>query len=124
MTAPQKVYADKPYDDLHAVRFTEGNRIMCDAGYSGTTEGDIANARRIAACWNACAGVRTDVLEQAGTRQDWCDLMQELESDRDAARALLAELMDTELADIACAGSLAPVEDLLGRIKTFVEGKS
>lgn len=63
MSATRKVYADKPFEDLHAVRFTEGNRILCDAGYSGTTEGDIDNARRIAACWNAFDGIPTEQFE-------------------------------------------------------------
>jgi len=63
MSATRKVYADKPSEDLHAVRFTEGNHILCDVGYSGTTEGDIDYARRIAACWNAFDGIPTEQFE-------------------------------------------------------------
>lgn len=33
---------------------------------------------------------------------------------------LIGELLDTELAEIACAGSLAPVEDILGRMKLLI----
>lgn len=91
------------------------------------------NARRLAACWNACEGIETDKLEKLpkpfsellapGFLQLWsaytdkkCEV-EDLRAERDALLALVTELMDTELADIACAGSHAPVEDLLGRIK-------
>ena len=138
MSATRNVYADEPYEDLQAVRFTDGNRILCDVGYSGTIEGDTANARRIVACWNACEGFETEMLEDVVTLGDTIlkrvmgmtseirrvnAALVKLTDDRDASRALLAELMDTELADMACAGSDAPVEDLRGRIKTFLESK-
>lgn len=32
-------------------------------------------------------------------------------------RGLIAELLDTELAEMACAGSHAPLEDILGRMQ-------
>ena len=35
-------------------------------------------------------------------------------------RALIAELLDTELGELACAGSDAPVEDVLGRMKIAI----
>lgn len=200
MSTTRNVYTDEPYEDVHAVRFTDGNRILCDVGYSGTIEGDTANARRIVACWNAFDGIPTEQFEgmdvasfvsgrafltgmhpiQGGGAKigltgsagqvlansfagqfigtgainfleinlthdkigDFTVTMQKAsgitpgqmrakaEADRDAAmaelaaaRALLTELMDTELADMACAGSHAPVEDILGRIKTFLESK-
>lgn len=56
-------------------------------------EESIADAVRLAACWNACDGVKTEILEQAGTRNDWCDLMQGLEQERDQALAINAELL-------------------------------
>jgi hypothetical protein len=31
-------------------------------------------------------------------------------------RGLIAELLDTELSDIACVGSMSPVEDIIGRM--------
>jgi hypothetical protein len=35
----------------------------------------------------------------------------------DLLRDLIAELLDTELGELACTGSMAPVEDILGRMK-------
>jgi len=57
-----RLTADKPRDDLHAIRDCR-NRIVADVGYSGTLTGDVANARRLAACWNACDGIATEILE-------------------------------------------------------------
>lgn len=61
-----------------------------------------ANARRLAACWNACEGVRTEILELAGTRQDWCDLMQELEQERNTLLAALKDMADLYDTDEGC----------------------
>ena len=36
-------------------------------------------------------------------------------------RGLIKELLDTELAEIACAGSHAPVEDILGRMRDALD---
>ncbi len=38
---------------------------------------------------------------------------------RDDALALIRELLDTELGEMACAGSMAPVEDVLGRMRAL-----
>ena len=38
-------------------------------------------------------------------------------AERAALRGLIEELLDTELAELACAGSMAPVEDVLGRMQ-------
>lgn len=70
MSATRKVYTNEPYKNIQVVRFTDGNRILCDVGYSGTIEGDTANARRIVACWNACEGFETEMLEDVATLGD------------------------------------------------------
>ena len=44
-----------------------------------------------------------------------------LEYNADAIKAAsIKDLLDTELAELACAGSHAPVEDILGRMKELV----
>lgn len=65
-----KIYADKPQLGSYPVRFVDEpypgrkvNRILCDVGYSGTIEGNTANARRIVACWNAFDGIPTEQFE-------------------------------------------------------------
>jgi hypothetical protein len=57
-----RLVACKPSDELHAIRDASG-RIVADVGYSGTKDGDEAKARRLVACWNACEGISTEVLE-------------------------------------------------------------
>lgn len=59
----QRAYTDAVSDDLHAIRLQPSGSILCDVGYSGTTEGDVANARRITAMWNVCRGLDTAHLE-------------------------------------------------------------
>lgn len=102
-----------------------GVRGYDDPAYGGFMVAESVhpdNARRLAACWNAFVGATTEAIEELGPIAGvMCDPAQtrifELEAERDALLGLLTELMDTELAEIACTGSYAPVEDLLGRIK-------
>jgi hypothetical protein len=47
-------------------------------------------------------------------------LKAQAEKERDEAMSLLTELMDTELAEMGCAGSHAPIEDILGRIQQLL----
>lgn len=106
-----------------------GERI----GRCGDHGPHVANARRLAACWNACEGLDTDKLETlprpfaellspsfmslwSAYTEKKCEV-EDLREERDTLLSLLTELMDTELAEIACTGSHAPVEDLLGRIR-------
>jgi hypothetical protein len=60
----------------------------------------LANARRIVACVNSCAGASTDVLER-GAVHDWSLLMTGLEAQRNDllyALSLIAELAEGHLA--------------------------
>jgi hypothetical protein len=72
-----------------------------------------ANARRIVACVNACAGASTDVLER-GAVHDWSLLMTGLEAQRNDL--LYALSLITELAE----GHLAP--NTLANIATIARG--
>ena len=49
-----------------------------------------------------------------------CDCRRCAIAERDRLRSLIVELMGTELADLACAGSMAPVEDVIGRMKASI----
>lgn len=138
MSATRNVYADEPYEDLQAVRFTDGNRILCDVGYSGTIEGDTANARRIVACWNACLSIPTETLENYYGDQGGIDAAIDEASlrgqvkvmrDRDASRALLEEIhanneaINNGLRELGMDGMSEPARSLADRIKTFLESK-
>lgn len=48
MHTPGPWTVSQPTDELHAIR-GENGRIVADVGYSGTLDGDAANARLIAA---------------------------------------------------------------------------
>lgn len=79
-----------------------------------------SQCRRLVACWNACNGLDTDDLEASSVNiihKLHDDAAKRVLSERDEMLGLLTELMDTELAELACDGSHAPVEDLLGRIQ-------
>ena len=49
-------------DTVHAKTGSRGRRI-CDTTSFGSKAENEANARRIAACWNACEGISTTSLE-------------------------------------------------------------
>ena len=63
-----------------------------------------ANARRLAACWNAFDNVRTDLIEHVGTTDSMeqaCNALEQLPAalaQLAAARALLQELLDNSQA--------------------------
>ena len=47
---------------LHAEQGTRGRRVCCTMSFGDKDENN-ANARRLAACWNACDGISTKNLE-------------------------------------------------------------
>lgn len=107
-------YASPFLQDQHGDRF---------AMLIGRTFDD---ARRLAACWNACEGVKTEILEQAGTRNDWCDLMQGLEQERDQAIELLRDVLkesDAVVEAIRNSGGFIDESFVVGRIRHLLEGK-
>jgi hypothetical protein len=89
--------ASEPSDTLHAIRDTKG-RVVADVGYSGTNAGDIANARRIVACWNACDGIDTQYLESYGL-PDFAQKISDLAAQRDELLADLEDAVSTQPAD-------------------------
>jgi hypothetical protein len=63
--------------------------------WSGAFEGlGQANARRLAACWNACDGASTELLEKIV--DSWIKPMADLESERDQLRAEVREWLCAE----------------------------
>jgi hypothetical protein len=82
---------------LHAIRCEKG-RIVADVGYSGTKERDITNARRLAACWNACDLMPTEDVERlADIGQGVMNLVvtaADLKAERDQARTQRDQLLD------------------------------
>lgn len=97
--------------------------------------GDTAgrDPRRLAACWNYCDGLYTDGMEIATkigqtakvVFNQAMDRELVLHSQRNELVRLVKDLLNTELGELACAGSHAPVEDLLGRLQdavTKIEG--
>lgn len=112
---------------------TQGRAIVTDTcnnyvfdvlriGNSDIKIGDEANARRLAACWNACDQLDTDHIESIAEvgvasvivtadihRKDCEAALRELA----AARALLTELSDTEMLR----------HDMHVRISAFLKGQ-
>lgn len=54
--------------------------------------------RRMVACWNACQGARTDVLER-GAVHDWGLLMTQLESERDVLLEAINQIAKFKVTD-------------------------
>ncbi|WP_116988761.1 hypothetical protein [Duganella sp. BJB475] len=89
-----------------------------------------ADARRLAACWNACSSAETYDLEQYG--QFWTNgfvMNAALASERDAAlksltaaRALLQEAADTLGAHITGTGDNYDGTNIIPRILAFLKG--
>lgn len=78
-----KVVVPEHQGDFHAVLSIDEDYLICDAGYSPSTETDIANARRIAACWNVCDGLDTDYIEYAARTNNFVGHVQWLTAERD-----------------------------------------
>ena len=86
-----------------------------------------ANARRLAACWNACEGMTTEALEALPgpfnklLSQEFLSLVDQLA----AARALLAEVRDDsdEWSKEAGVDQVDTSEGLLNRIRAFLAGE-
>ena len=94
----------------HIVRTADGKGAIAD-----TPE----DARRLAACWNACDGSTTEDLERLGSDfiAPWVKLFDELE----AARALLAEALESG-AIMETASETADRHERQMRIRAFLKG--
>lgn len=80
------------YRMVHGVTACGSSKGMLDE-----REVKLANARRLAACWNAFENVRTELVELI-TMQVACDSMEKLpavQSELAAARALLREVVES-----------------------------
>lgn len=96
------------------------NRLKLIAGCFkdiGGEEVAAANARRLAACWNAFEGVETAMVECYTASRDW-PLIEQLRTEMAAARDLLADAIE--------AFDEFPAEDheIADRIRTFLGPKS
>ncbi|UFW83910.1 hypothetical protein BjapCC829_28640 [Bradyrhizobium barranii] len=86
------------------------------------------DARRLAACWNACEGLPTDRLESElieNTLSCNAGEIYELRAQLDAARAMLSAVMkksDDDIAAIEKAGGLVDAPPLAERIRMFLKG--
>lgn len=75
----------QPTETLHAIR-GHGGRIVADVGYGDTFAINDANARRIVACVNACAGTTSEYLESGAVMvcgRNQIDYFDELKQQRD-----------------------------------------
>ena len=72
---------------LHAEQGTRGRRVCCTESFGDKNENN-ANARRLAACWNACDGIPTETLERYYGDQGGIDAALEEASLRDHAKAV------------------------------------
>ena len=84
-----------------------------------------ANARRLAACWNACEGLPTQDLEALSVPFSELSLggLLSVRKELDAARALLSEILrlDEATSNNGEFGSL--VGNMSDRIRAFLEAK-
>lgn len=71
-----------------------------------------ANARRLAACWNACEGLTQDHFDGGWTALGLSKYAKLLEGELAAARLLLIDVMDDIPADYS--------DDLTDRIRAFL----
>jgi len=79
------------------IRTSEGRKRVGSTSSMGETETDEANARRLVACWNACAGIETDVLEVTPSLEDvWNDVTKQRDEHRDGRLAALEKLASAE----------------------------
>ena len=74
----------------HIIRSEQNKYVAsCPQGSGGTNEAD---ARRIVACWNACAEISTDTLEMHGFRTVLADLQRQINEQWKERDELLATL--------------------------------
>lgn len=60
---PGRLYSLQKYPSvLHSKQGDRGRRVCCTESFGDKDENE-ANARRLAACWNACEGIPTNDLE-------------------------------------------------------------
>jgi hypothetical protein len=100
---PGRLKASEPTDSLHAIRGEKG-RIVADVGYSGTTEGDTANARRLV----ACEGLSTEHLEQHGL-PGFAQMVTDARAQRDellAALVVAREIVSTDRQALVDCGAI------------------
>jgi len=71
-------------------------QIVADVGFGASGEVDIANARRLVACWNACEKVSLEDLEAINRPADvsFAVNVDRLVRERDSLRAVNAELLE------------------------------
>ncbi len=97
------------------------------SGDGGLFEPD---ARRLAACWNACDGSETEDLERLGADfiAPWIKMLDERDNavkELAAARALLQEVISNTIAhkSFLDADEGYDVDDWTDRVRSFLEGK-
>ncbi len=80
----------------HLLRDETGHRIIASTQQSSRPECE-ANARRLAACWNACQGISTKNLEEnkpvIWLAQQYSGVIKQRDDLLDVAQAILAEDM-------------------------------
>ncbi|MEF2265384.1 hypothetical protein V3C40_01210 [Janthinobacterium sp. LS2A] len=84
-----------------------------------------ANARRLAACWNACDGLTQDHFDGGWSAKGLSEYAKQVENTLAAARALLAEVVkphDDHVAAVTAAGERPTVNPLAARINNFLKG--
>jgi hypothetical protein len=68
---------------------------------------------------------RNEMLSKAAANalraKAWKERCGSAQAEAGSLRGLIAELLDTELAELACAGSHSPVEDILGRMQAAIK---
>ena len=99
-------------DIVHAEQGNRGRRICCTESMGDKAENE-ANARRIVATWNACAGISTEALETGPT------MMEAYQREQD--RADKAVLALEQLVRITCFDTLinAAREQIAERIEAI-----
>lgn len=89
---PGRLQVPEPYNGQHAV-IVEND---CGRYAVAVSIRNSADARRLAACWNACANIPTEALERAeGDTTPVFELLMQTTRERDALRAALNNLLNT-----------------------------
>ena len=113
---------NKPMSDLWEVRKNTAGRVtvgpVSSAGNIAPFICDEETARRVVACVNACAGIKSEILEK-GARHDWGDLMMGLEKQRDELLKSLDQMVvafeHQDGSELYRAAALLKAMELIGR---------
>lgn len=101
-------------------RLVVSGNIVRGADGNGAIADTSADARRLAACWNACIGVPTDVIEALGDGflDKGLNVVKTLTDERNELKARLGNSADWNVREAELAAARALLGELAGELTT------